>query len=211
MKTFFTISLAIIIIGITSCSKQNESPCNDYVSKIFEKNLSDSTKLNIPFTGTDTLIYISNYNDTAILYGKGLEHYVATASALVNNDPACPQRDYYDIETLDYEFNGDNPNLNFLFLRVNYPQILETDEFITTYILNEYNRTRATFGRYSKPIYYTSPVTIKGKTYYGIYFYNDFDRLPALVYNKNYGFLQFIMNDTLTYTLNNIKPWKTQF
>jgi len=125
-------------------------------------------------------------------------------SLAVNSNIDCPQSDNYNLETLDYEFKGNNPNLDFLFYRIYFRHLSEQNEWSITYLLNEDNRTIARTISYNYTPEYTSPVTIKGNTYYGVYLYGNTNK--PIIYNKNYGFLQININDTIKYTLNNIKP-----
>jgi hypothetical protein len=187
--------IALITLSITSCSKL--PTCEDR-GKTITKFLRDSTLLQIPFTGTDTLIYVSNY-DTATLYGQGYERQIVTEK-LPWDDSGCPQYDIYDTEELNYVFRGTNPNFNYFRFLVGYNQVydLYENEWITFFYQNK--STRSLVIQYNDTSSYKFEVKIKNKEYYG---YTS--PLPSMVYNKRYGVLQFKINDTLTYTLNNIK------
>lgn len=58
---------------LASCG--DESSCGDNVPTYETYNLSADEKSKVPYTGTDTLIFVSNTNDTAILIGQGKKVY----------------------------------------------------------------------------------------------------------------------------------------
>jgi hypothetical protein len=53
---------------IHSCKREN--PCENYNLKSFSFKLKEDTKKQIPYNGTETLTFIGNDNDTAILIGQ---------------------------------------------------------------------------------------------------------------------------------------------
>ena len=88
---------------------------------------ADAMKL-YPYKGNETLTFISNKGDTAVLVGKGQLFQYPRLRYSANND--CT--DFYDEhEILFTEFVGDNPNFNHLRLEVfNLEQAIILKPFI---------------------------------------------------------------------------------
>ncbi len=195
MKTkLFYITIIFSLLFIFQACKRNESPCSNYTSKSYKFLLADSTKAQIPYTGNETLMFISNQGDTAILTGQGKNDYILNSTVYVGNDPACPKYDGYSYEFVDIEYKGNNENLFHIFYRLNIDKW--KDEF-TNVNINDISVYTAYTGLYNDTTQYNISIkNIKG------YNFDRNDGKPGFVYNKSIGILQIKIDSNLIYTLN---------
>jgi hypothetical protein len=194
-KQFRTQSLLLFLLLFAACSKQ--SPCSDYTSKTFNYLLPDSTKSQIPYIGNETLTFISNQGDTAILVGQGKNNYILKEKVKVSSNPECPQEDNYSYEHIDIEYQGNNFNL----FNVIYSMYI--DKYNSIYInvnINDKANYFADIGVYNDISRYNSPINVGSNIING-YNFNREDGKPAFIYNKNVGILSIIIDSSLTYTL----------
>lgn len=103
MKIQFLIMLSLLAI-LTSCSK-DPGPCGG--QKIYYY-LSEEDKAKVAYTGTDTLIFVSNTSDTVVCIGQGKKQFYETYSSPVNNGDCDPATYYY--EAFNYRFKTNNLN-----------------------------------------------------------------------------------------------------
>jgi hypothetical protein len=199
MKTKLLYITIISQILIQAC-KRNESPCSNYTSKSYKFLLADSTKAQIPYTGNETLMFISNQGDTAILTGQGKNDYILNSTVNVGNDPACPKYDDYSFEYVDCEYKGNNENLFHVF----YTLYIDKwgDEY-TNIILNDiYSKYKAYTGYYNDTSRYSNQIDIGNNRVGGIIIEGDNNTDPTFTYNKSYGIIQIKIDSNLIYTLN---------
>jgi hypothetical protein len=75
--------------------------------------IPDSEKTYLPYDGSETLIFVSNKGDTAILYGTGsIQYYTKERIEFFDKNATCPQKEVLRYETLAAEFKGTNPNFS---------------------------------------------------------------------------------------------------
>ena len=184
----------ICLLIIYSCKR--ESPCSSYTSKNFKFLLADSTKAQIPYNGNETLMFISNQGDTAILIGQGKINQVVTGGVNVSNDPACPKYDDYSYEYVNIEYKGNNENLFHVFYRVNSDKGNEEN---TNVVINDKFEYEAYSGYYNDTSRYNIPILIKNNKVNGLKLYG-IDNKP-IYYNKAYGILKIQLDSNLIYTL----------
>lgn len=101
------------LLFIFSCSKEKD--CSKVPTKLITANvfLLDSERTYLPYNGTETLVFISNNGDTAVLKGTGtVQKYNKERIVSFNEYPSCPQTEVHLHETLAAEFNGTNPNFS---------------------------------------------------------------------------------------------------
>lgn len=107
----------IFLLFILSCSKKD--PC-DGVEKIQitgYKNLNESQKQLMPYQGNETLSFISNKGDTAILRGTGnLQEY--RRLKLSGSGFYCGEEHYDSYQFLAAEYKGNNPKFNQLIVTI---------------------------------------------------------------------------------------------
>lgn len=192
MKINQFLLVIIYLLFIFSCKR--ESPCSNYTSKSYKFLLADSTKAQIPYNGNETLMFISNQGDTAVLIGQGKNNYILKNSINVGTSPDCPQYDNYSYEYVDLDYKANNENLFHVFYRLSINKYSQNE--VTVY-LNNVSEYTAYLGLYNDTIGYNKSIKdIKGY---------DFDRndgKPAFVYNKSVGILQIKIDSSLIYTLH---------
>ena len=108
------ISLLLILLTSTffSCRKDDDTPCD---SKDYHYNLSEEDKSKVPYTGYDTLVFVSNTNDTAICIGQGKKQfYLRTVipNYTINNC-TIPSTDNYEAYNYKFSSNNDKFSIDF--------------------------------------------------------------------------------------------------
>lgn len=188
------IYLSTLFLTIYSCSK----PCPDYQSKTYNYFLRDSTKAQIPFNGYDTLTYISNMGDTALLIGKWKINSIDTKKINRSGSPDCPQIDIYNYEIVNVIYLGSNPYLHTIFYSLT---VDNWNDEQTIFNINYEPEFKTSSSFFNNTLSYITPINIGSQIING----RTVDRkdgTASFVYNKTYGILQIKMNDSLTYTLN---------
>ncbi len=102
MKLFLLSILFVMLLQ--SCTKDNK--CSDSKDVIINYNIADSNEAKIPYTGTDTLVFISDKGDTATLIGQGKKTIYTQIIKSVNDD--CTKSTIYNYENLKCIFIGEN-------------------------------------------------------------------------------------------------------
>ena len=179
--------------------KDNSDPCAGHPSLTYRYYLSDSNKAKIPYSnaGFDTLIYISNTNDTAILYGQGkLQYWVSYSQP--NSGPDCGNHDYWYYENIEYNFKSTNVDLNKINFHVYFhdpipggfttPQPPGRSDLMILTCNGSTEIGGTNFTDANSISYYTKNILINGQLYNGIETENN------CVYNYKYGILQFQLN-----------------
>ncbi len=104
MKKIFILLLPLLsILIITSCKRDSSGPCGG--RKTYYQ-LSDIDKAKVPYTGADTLIFVSNTNDTAICIGQGKKQFYEKVARIVSMGDCASDTDYY--EAYNYKFSTNN-------------------------------------------------------------------------------------------------------
>jgi hypothetical protein len=197
-----TIFLLLLFALLSGCKKR-DTDCP--ASQDYTYNVSKENRSKVPYkTGYETLTYISDSGDTAVLHGQGIKNYYVTSSDYTTNNPDCGGMDEWHVERIDYSFEGDN--LEFLKLSVilsggalgkAYTPGDNTDW--TSQEISTKDKSPlisySTYSTYSNAL--TDTIIINSKAYSGKYI-ND------LFYSYQNGVLRF--NDTL-----NHKVWTLQF
>ena len=110
----------ICILSLCSC-KRNDTSCGDLSDVIINYNISDGDKAKIPYTGTDTFVFISDAGDTATLIGQGKNtHYETVRSNISGGD--CPRNGISNYDNINIDFIGNS----IFFSTLNY-RIAKTD------------------------------------------------------------------------------------
>lgn len=173
-----------------SC-QPNES-CPERETKYSQYYISEDDKSKTPFTGTDTLVYISNEGDTAILYGQGKKAFIEEVAQKTSADPGCPHYDYNYFENIEFFYKGSNPELNLIFIDFNAsvysPIQTNADFFVNSRKYSGY------LGFINNNANYSDSLKLLDNTiYYGI----D----AGIFYNCKYGLLR-VTTDHDTWLLN---------
>jgi len=102
---YFVVLMAVIAtLGIQSCGKGSPCEGRDMTDAITVYTIADSIKANIPYTGWDTLVFVSDVGDTATLYGQGKRTYFKENINSTTGD--CPKRTIEKYENTEIGFIG---------------------------------------------------------------------------------------------------------
>lgn len=191
MRIPHLISVVICMVGLLvlqNCGPKGDG-CEEHEPVHSYYKISDTDKSKIPFTGADTLVYISTDGDTATLYGQGRNEFTEKVAEKWNPDPACSQYDYRYFENIEFTFKGNNASLNSIFIDFNAAYTLDqanADVVIGSVMYHTY------FKALNHPLNYIDTVKINSNTYKGMMIYEGYgenDFLPC-IYNYQYGFLK---------------------
>jgi hypothetical protein len=181
---------ALLLIPLMLCLPllQNCGPgeCEEYVSTHTKYSIREDYKKKIPFTGTDTLTYISTDGDTAVLYGQGKKVYFESVQQNYGGDPKCPKTDYDDLETIIYSYKESQNKLNEI--RVKCAATASLYNRSDAYVLIGNASYTASLPYMNDPNYYTDTVTINSITYSAVKISNG-TNFPYS-YNYQYGILR---------------------
>ncbi|MEI6596318.1 MAG: hypothetical protein WCO28_12200 [Bacteroidota bacterium] len=115
-KTFslplFTL-LIITAIYFTSCKPDEQSPCSDASNTIVNLTAIELSK--VPYTGFDTLYFLSKTGDTNIVVGGGKQYYYDTKYS--TQPPDCPQNQTTQYQAYKINFTPTKGDLNFQLLQ----------------------------------------------------------------------------------------------
>jgi hypothetical protein len=193
-----------IWVALSSCAGNNECPDQE-PSKHTEYNLNPADVSKIPYTGTDTLVFISNTGDTATLYGQGKKQYRQEVATNRSSDPGCPFFDYDYCERINIKFNGDNPLLKELILSYNVNEESADKASQMTVIVNEATSSRGLIALNAENRY-ADTMTIKGIIYNGERFmgFRQYENDSSLIvfYNCRIGLLQLVFFESKSWVLN---------
>ncbi|MES2653960.1 MAG: hypothetical protein V4620_00115 [Bacteroidota bacterium] len=120
MKTLHLSILFLLILFSQSCGKVTDG-CPQSTNDFY--NLTDEEKSKIPYTGNDTLVFISNQGDTATLIGQGKKQTYKNITVPLGN-PDCGGTHSENYEKIEFSFKGANIDLNnilFVAKRYNSP------------------------------------------------------------------------------------------
>jgi hypothetical protein len=177
---------------IQSCSK---SSCSDTSDVINNYNVSAEDKSNIPFKGNDTLVYISNQGDTAKLIGTESKEFIETTFTNVSSTIDCPKYVYDKSETISFEYNGNNNELN----RITYKIFMIKNETRIGYSIDNLLGSLNVYSLNQTSLY-TSNVLVNNKNLFGVP-KSLMDSID-FVYSKDYGFLKIQFKGGKTWLLN---------
>jgi hypothetical protein len=184
--TLKLLSLFLLIILVQGCAK--ESNCGDQTTITNIYNIADSNKSKIPYSGNDTLVFISNEGDTATLIGIGKKaKYITSKKGIGSAD--CPRELIEKFEKIDFEFNTNNINFNIFnckiynFIIYKSTMIDMQPDKIEFSINNEISYVSADLLNSSN---FKDSVLIGGKYYKGTYLNGS----NNILYNLKYGILK---------------------
>ena len=179
------LSIIGLIMLFENCTK--DANCGDQSYIVNSYYISADDKSKIPFKGNDTLTYISDAGDTAILFGSGKKEFIDQIRKNISGNADCPRSTVDNNETISIEYTGDNIELNRIKYKI-YGNKERTKIELTinsTYIGVDYPYYLNT------SIFYTDSVNIENKFYNGTpIIWSD----NKALYNFNYGFLKIQFN-----------------
>ncbi len=191
-KLFF-ITIFNLLFILQAC-KLKETDCGDLSDVITNYNISDADKAKIPYTGTDTLVFISDANDTASLIGQGKNTYYDSDRRSIRGGD-CPRTGIINYEGLSIIFNSSNAKL----LNMNFKLIQYEDNPYVRFLVNN-NEIALTNIPYLKSVFIPNDsIIINNKYITGVYMGY---KTNIAVFNFNYGVIKFKDLNNITWTLN---------
>jgi hypothetical protein len=175
-----------------SCCKPDFDPCEGTPSQTFKSYLDDANKAKIPYSGPgkDTLIFVSNFGDTAKLYGQGKIEEMDVISVYSNANPDCGNMNYWYYEYATYNFVGNSSELAQLSCKY---YVDHTVYQINTIEIraNNLNLAKATLKFINNSNNYNDSISINGNYIKGVNFNGDiYDSSLKVLYNYQYGILR---------------------
>jgi hypothetical protein len=178
------LSIIGLIMLFENCTK--EPSCGDQSDIVNSYYISADDKSKIPFKGNDTLTYISDAGDTAILIGSGKREFIDKVRTVIGGNADCYKYNVDNNETIIFEYLGNNLELN----KIKYRIYGNNERTIVDYYLNNYKGNRYP-NNFNNLYYYTDSIFIKNSFIIGVPI--KLTNLQTL-YNFNYGFLKIQFN-----------------
>ena len=173
-----------LIMLFENCTK--DPSCSDQSDIVNSYYISADDKSKIPFKGNDTLTYISDAGDTAILIGSGKREFIDKVRTVIGGNADCYKYNVDNNETISIDYTGNNIEIN----NIKYTIIGRSSKTLIEYKLNSYmgNKYPNNFNNINL---YVDSVNITNTFYKGIPINSiNFNTL----YNFNYGFLKIQFN-----------------
>ena len=179
------LSIIGLIMLFENCTK--DPSCGNQSKIENSYNISADDKSKIPFKGNDTLSYISDAGDTAILIGNVKRAYMDVISKNIG-DLECSRYQVDKKETIIFEYLGNNLELN----KINYKIYGNKERTEIEFTINTYYGITYPYNL-NTPVFYTDSTMINGNLYYGRPLGLNSSNYKAQ-YNFNYGFLKIQIN-----------------
>ncbi|MDP3928840.1 MAG: hypothetical protein Q8R57_07440 [Bacteroidota bacterium] len=195
--------LLILIIAVISFACKRESPCGEpYESKSYNYYLADSNKANFPYTKIDTLVFVNQDWDTALLVNSdGVIHYTERKGVNGDNNPACQKWDYHYYENMYTKFIGKNKNLNRIDVQL-FPQEFGSGGDYLLYTINGKMIYRSYAVNFYAQSAHRFPLIYRGKEVFGVSTTNGSDHLfpgNKIITFKGEGLIAYFINDSNIY------------
>jgi len=205
MKLNFIYFLIIGLCIFTLQQCKPDDPCDPKQIPLNETYYLTDLDINkIPFNkdGLDTLVYVSNNNDTAVLYRQPLKNYFIKATWNRNANPGCQLWDKWNHETYEYEFKGNNTLLNNLTFIVTTYDWFKGNRFDGFYVNFKFNYSLNTnfYGRFnfiSNNLNYNDTISINNKVYKGLLNSDENEQGIKFLYNNELGVLRVWQNNLI--------------
>ena len=197
MKKILSLILIIFISSIFFQNCRRKDECPPVVPFVKNYEIPDGDIANIPYKGYDTLTYISDAGDTAMLYGHGRKKSVYWAVKETVNAEHCKVDNSYYYYKVETELTGSDTALS----RIKY-EIYVRKEFPTEIQMSYYinlipdGYTPDFINNQSK---YKDSIQINGKFYTGRRL--NIENTLNYLYNNKYGFLQIKFESGKTWTM----------
>jgi len=181
--------ITIICLLLTQSCKRGETDCGDLSDVITNYNIADSNITKIPYTGNETLVFISDAGDTATLLGEGKNrHYESVRSNIKGGD--CPRIGIDNYESIEYVYNSDDSLIHQIYYRVfmrNGNLIISPPSYNSLRIaINGINFFDGDITDVNNEKYYIDSALIKGKYYKGLYI----DDVKSILFSYKFGILK---------------------
>ncbi len=186
------ISIFSLLFILQACKRDNPCEGMDPSDKVYNYNIPDSNKTKIPYTGDDTLIFVSNTGDTATLIGQGKDDYFESTRKLTNGGGDCPKYAVSNYENVDLFYEGNN-SINILKYKVYLSEDVVGGLTGFNISINDKISSLYNFEYSSNLLYPEDSILYKNKYATGKYLNLN----KSILYNKNVGILKFtIYNKT---------------
>lgn len=198
MKTLKLLCIIAIIL-LQSCDKDS-SPCRNSETNIYY-NIADSNKVKIPYSGTETLVFISDQGDTATLVGQGKKTYYVTNTRNNSGNADCQWLENKNYENVDLVFIDQKNKTQNLRIRV-FPEVLFDNLILSS--LDIFTSNTLIIGRSFKYIDNKSiedSMFVNGSYLKGVYL----DSEKTTLFNYSQGVLKYKDLNNHKWTLNQIK------
>jgi len=201
MNTKLIYVTAINLFLIYACKRGDPCEGMDLSPINITYNVADSNKAKIPYTGNDTLIFVSDAKDTAVLIGQGKKpSYISVNNRTGSVD--CPKYNNYNYENIDYIFKDTNfifSNFRFTISRYDL-SYMPTTSIMLTVNNNEVSHTSIVY--LSSLVNVDDSIALNGKYVNGMYW--EFNSNKTTLFSFKYGLLKFQYNNR-DWILNSIK------
>lgn len=193
----------LLLAAVTLAACQPSDPCDPNQIPINETYyLSQEDIDKIPFNKheLDTLVYVSNNNDTAILVRQPVEKSFWNASTNRNADPACQLWDSWKHETIAYNYKGSHYLLNNINFKVSTHDGWRgerNDGLYAYFKIANKNEYKTYFGAITDQNSYIDSVSINNKIFYGFILTLIGDNKTPILYNNQQGLLKITLNNTI--------------
>ena len=187
---------SLTFFGLTffsSCKRNDSSGCPDTTPSYYYLSADDKNK--IPFTGTDTLIYVSNTGDTAKLFGQEKKDYYNNVRSYGGN-PDCSQGSSNYENTL-LTFSRNNTVLNNLKYCL-YIDVITSFSGLDISIDNT-SFNGWIFAAINNESNYKDKVLINNQLYNVIKLKANNDSTSVIFYNHLYGILKIQLSNNQTW------------
>lgn len=189
----------VITISFQSC----KDPCKgkDTNAETITYPIEEEAKSKFPFKDKDTLIYISNLGDTAVLYGKLYTGYETSNSSRMIE---CSKPITTHGEKMSYYATGNNLELNLIEFKLR-AKLDRSGENVINFRINGNIPNAGEYGYFNlSPEYinnvnnYTDSIMVNGNYIYGKTLTEP--KLISFLYNFKYAFLkiEFVSGKTWT-------------
>ena len=195
MKNHFIQFLWLIILFTTACSKPKPTSCEPTVQNYY---LTGGDKAKIPYTGSDTLVFISNTNDTVTAIGSGkILGFEITDNHSAPDCPRYTDENIYENYTCNFLDKNKNPFISITLtsnsFRTNNNSLVD----VTMIFNNLYFYLLAYDISHMGSWNYISSITFNGKQYKDVScaYKDDADHNSKLYYNQQYGIIRVELNN----------------
>jgi hypothetical protein len=186
------IAIISLLFILQACKRDTD--CGDLSDVITNYNIADSNKAKIPYTGTDTLVFVSDANDTAVLIGQGKNtYYQIVTKGLSSGD--CPRTSVEKYENVDMNFEGKTTNTFAKTIQYKLFTDKENDNDEALQITYNGKLTYSQLNASNDESNYSNYI-INGNVFKGVKLINiktfPFDTTTSIVFNHKYGILKII-------------------
>ena len=187
MKNLYLIlTLTITSLWLYSCDPNKQDSCQDSYKTV---NLTDFQKTRCPYSGYDTLVFVSNQNDTVYCYGRGKS--TTYDSRLETSSPDCGN--YTNNEITNYVYDCNNSILtNKIAIKLSASDAFELRIFLGNYQMGK--PAEIINDKYYNSIIQSNNITYKTRAMI-------FNGIDTLFYNHHDGIVRILFSNQLRWDI----------